>query len=133
MSSKPDFYVYTAEAATLAPGASETISIPVQADADFILRKMTHFADIALADQTADSRVLPLVTVQITDTGSGRQLMDSPVPISAIFGSGEMPHILSNPRLWRANSNIGITLTNYSSATTYNVGLFFVGEKLYKN
>ena len=129
---KPDFYVYTAEGDTLAPGSTQTINIPVQADADFLLRKMTHFCDIALGNQTADSRVLPLVNVQITDTGSGRQLMDSPVSIAAIFGSGEMPHILSNPRLWRANSNISISLTNYSATTTYNIGLFFIGEKLYK-
>lgn len=129
---RQDYFVYESEALALAAGASANDTINIEADSDFVLQKLAYFADIAAAAQTASSRVIPLVTVQITDTGSGRQLMQNPIPVPSIFGTGELPHILPNPRLFMANSTIQVAYTNFDAASTYNLRLAFIGYKSYQ-
>lgn len=124
-----DYYVYSLTFSSLANGASATGNINIQAEADFVLQKMTYFADIAAAVQTDSSRVIPLITVQITDTGAGRNLADNAVPVSTIFGTGEIPFILPNPKLFRAKSTLTISVANFSASTTYNLRLAFIGHK----
>ena len=126
-----DFYTYEAGVDAIAVGASANDVINIEADADFILQKLTFYADIAGAAQTSGTRIVPNVTVQITDTGSGRQLMSNPIPIPAIFGSGELPFILPNPRLFRKNSTIQIAFTSFEAAITPDVLLCFIGYKIY--
>ena len=126
-----DFYTYEAAVNAIAVGANANDIINIEADADFILQKLTFWADIAGAAQTAATRVLPNVSVQITDTGSGRQLMSNPIPIPAIFGSGELPFILPNPRLFRRNSTIQIAFTSFEAAITPDILLCFIGYKIY--
>ena len=127
-----DFYIYEEDFSALANGATATGSINIQADSDFVLQKLTYFADIAAAVQTDSSRVVPLVTVQITDTGSGRNLMETATPISNIFGTGEIPFILPQPKLFLARSNINITVANFSAGTTYNLRLALIGHKVFR-
>lgn len=127
-----DFFVYSASFSALANGSSDTETINIQADSDFVVSKMTYFADIAAAVQTDSSRVIPLCTMQITDSGSGRNLMDSAQPISNIMGTGDLPFILPNPKLFLARSNITITVANFSAATTYNLRLSFIGHKKFR-
>lgn len=127
-----DFYVYQEDFASLANGASATGNINIQADSDFVVQKLTYFADIAAAVQTDATRVIPLVNVLITDTGSGRNMMESALPISNIFGTGEIPFILPTPKLFLARSTITIQLSNFSAATTYNLRLSFAGYKIFR-
>ena len=129
---RKDFYVYSANVASIASGANATSNINIEADSDFELQKLTVFADIAAAAQTASTRVLPLVTLQITDTGSGRQLFSDSIPIPLIFGDGNLPFILPNPRRFASNSVIQLSFTNYDAASTYQLYLGFVGVKTYK-
>lgn len=124
-----DWYVYESNSLALAGAASSTDQVNIEADADFYLIKLGFFADIALAVQTDSSRVLPLVTVQLTDTGSGRQLFNDDMPIPVVFGWGELPYILPIPRLFKANSLLRIDYTNLTAATTYNIRLAFSGWK----
>lgn len=127
-----DFFTYETDFAALANGATATNNIQVQADSDFKWLKATAAADIAGAPQTESSIVIPLVTILITDTGSGRQLMSAPVPIADIFGIGQLPFILPLPRIFRARSSISVTVANYSAATTYNLRLSFIGTKIFQ-
>lgn len=127
-----DFFIYGIPATTIAAGASTSTAIQIQADAAFELQKMAMFTDIALAAQTESTRVLPLVTIQLTDTGSGRALFSVPVPIPAIFGDGRIPFILPTSKLFVANSAIQVDLVNYSAATAYNVRLALIGTKLFR-
>jgi len=127
-----DFTVYELDFSALANGTSATGNIQIQADSDFKLVKTTYMADIATAAQTDSSRVIPLCTITITDTGSGRQLTSAAVPIPNIFGTGLIPFILPVPRIFKARSNIAITVANYSAATTYNLRLSFIGTKLFQ-
>lgn len=126
-----DFFVYDIDFASLAADGQATGSIQVQADSDFELQKLTHFSDIAEAAQTEDSRVLPLVTLQITDSGTGRQMFNTPVPIPAIMGDGRIPFILPTTKLFSKNSSVSFTLSNYSAATTYNIRIQLIGAKIF--
>lgn len=125
-----DFYTYEVDFAALGAGASATATFTVQADSDFIWEKATYFADIAAAAMLPPTLIVPLVTVLITDTGSGRQLMSGAVPIPSMFGSGSLPFIVPRPRQFRSQSTVTVQLTSYVAAgTTYNIRLSFIGEK----
>ncbi len=131
MQKRRDFYTYEAEALLLAAGASANDVINIEADSNFILQKLSYIADIAAAAFTDSTRPIPLVNVQLIDTGSGRQLMQNPIPIPSMFGTGQLPFILPNPRLFMRNSTIQIAFTNFDAAITYNVRLAFIGYKVY--
>ena len=126
-----DFYVYQEDFSALANGTSATGNINIQADSDFVLQKITYFADIAAAAQTDSTRVIPLITMQVTDSGSGRNLFESPVAVPSLFGTGELPFILPTPKLFSARSTITITVANFDAAATYNLRFSFIGYKAF--
>ena len=126
-----DFYVYEALTTAIAVGASTNDVIAIEADSDFICQKLTYEADLAGVAQLSGTRIIPNVSVQITDTGSGRQLMQNPIPIPSIFGSGELPFILPNPRLFMRNSTLQVAFTSFEAAATPTIRLSFVGYKIY--
>lgn len=126
----PDYYVYTAELSALTAGSSQTAQINIEADANFVVVKTAYFADIAGGAQTDSSRVIPLIKVALTDSGSGRNLQNSPVPIDCIAGRGSLPFVLPVPRIFSARATLNVTFSNYSAATDYaNVVLAFIGYK----
>lgn len=127
-----DFFTYEVDFAALAAAATATGQFSILADSDFYLQKMAYFADIAAAAQTDSTRVIPLVTMLVTDTGAGRQLMQAAVPIPSLMGTGQIPFILPAPRLFRANSTAQVQVTNFSAATTYNLRLSFIGQKAFR-
>lgn len=131
MAARRDWYTYEAQALALAAGANATDTINIESDSNFILQKLTAFADLAAAAQTESTRVIPLVSVQLTDTGSGRNLMSNPIPIPSLFGTGALPFVLQNPRIFMRNTTIQVVFTNFSAATAYNVRLAFSGYKNY--
>ena len=124
-----DFFTYEIDFAALAPAAQANGSIQIQADSDFKWLKSAYYADIAAAAFTATTRPIPSVTVQITDGGSGRNLMNQAVPVPSLFGIGELPFILPIPRVFKANSTINISVTNFDAAETYNLRMSFIGLK----
>jgi hypothetical protein len=124
-----DFFTYELDISALAAGGSTTQTFTIQADSDFLWTKAAYFADIAAAAQTSSTLIVPLATVLIQDTGSGRNLMSSAVPIPSLFGSGGLPMILPRQRLFVARSQVQVTVTNYDAAVTYNIRLSFIGEK----
>jgi hypothetical protein len=126
-----DFYIYEEDFDSVANGQSGTGNIAIQADSDFVIQKLSYFADIGGAAQTADNRVIPLMTVQLTDTGSGRQLFEEPVSIPALFGTGELPFILPTPKVLPARSTFQVDVANFSDSTTYRLRLSFIGYKLF--
>lgn len=127
-----DFFIYAADFTGLASGSSQTQTINIQADSDFVVQKLTFAANVANAGQTDSSRVIPLCSLLITDTGSGRQLSNIPIDLSTLFGTGEIPFILPQPKVFVARSNISLQLANYDAAQTYNVKLSLIGMKLFR-
>lgn len=126
-----DFFAYTLAFAALTAGVASQGAIQIQADSDFELTKFTMFADIAAAAETEATRVLPLVTIQITDTGTGRALFSSPLPIPAIMGDGRIPFILPVPKIFSANASVAIQVANFAAATDYNLRLLLIGAKIF--
>lgn len=128
-----DFFVYATPSIAVAGvvGTQASTVIQVQADSDFELMKLSFFADTALAAQTASTRILPLVTVQITDQGSGRALFSTPLAIPSIMGDGQIPYILPTTKIFSATSAIGIDLVNFS-AVAYNVRIVLSGSKIFR-
>lgn len=127
-----DFFIYELDFSTLAAAGVAQSSFTVQTDSNFLWQNACMFADIAGAPETDDSRVLPLVTCTIQDTSSGRQLSSQPVAIPSQFGTATDPFVLPTPRFFRANTQVTVSLSNYSAATTYNIRLQFIGTKFFK-
>ena len=126
-----DFYTYEAEALALAAGAAANDVIQIEADSNFILQKLAFYADIAAAAFVESTQPIPNVTIQIQDTGSGRNLMANPIPIPSIFGFGRLPFILPNPRVFLKSSSIQVAFANFDAAVAYNIRLAFIGVKKY--
>lgn len=124
---KKSWYVYTLGITGLTGtgGATPTgtDNVTIQANADFTLTKLTFFADIAAAIQTQSTQVLPLVTIQLTDTGSSTDLFFEPIPIPSVFGMGWIPYILPKPYTFAKNATIRAAFANLTAATTYNIYL----------
>ncbi len=128
-----DFFIYELDfAAVASAGGTAQSSFTVQADSNFLWQQGCFFADVDAAGETNDTRVLPLMTVVIQDTASGRQLSSQPVPVVSQFGYGSLPFILPSPRFFRANSQVTVTVTNYDAADDYNLRLSFIGTKFFK-
>ena len=126
-----DFFVYQIDFAAIAAAGVGVGNISIQADSDFRLEKTVAFAAIAAAGQTASSLVLPLMTVLLTDTTSGRQLSSGAVPIPSMFGTATDPFIWETPHIFGARSTLTVNVTNFDAANTYVLRLSFIGTKLY--
>lgn len=120
-----DFFTYELDFSGLGPGLTQTQSFVIQADADFLLTKLTF----AAFDGTGAFVANPEVSILLQDGGSGRNLMSQSVPVGNLFGSGSLPFILPRQRLFVSRSQVQVTATNFSATNTYNVRLSFIGEK----
>lgn len=129
-----DYFWYAGRVSGLSSVAPNgNILINTDADSDFYCVAMSHFTDIAAAAETESTSILPLVNVQITDTGSGKALMNTPVPVPSIMGDGKRPYRFVRPRVFLANATINMAFTAYVAAgTTYNISVILHGYKVYK-
>ena len=125
-------YAVAGAANALAAGAANVpVNVNIQADADFLILTQTYDANTANGARNAGNFVIPNVSVILTDTGSGYQLMDQAVAVPALFGNGQFPFVLPNPKLLPAKATLQILATNYDAAAGYNLRLSFNGVKLY--
>lgn len=128
-----DFFIYPVLIASIANGITATKTIQIEADSAFILDKISSFASLAGAAQTEATKVVPQINAQLKDSGSGRELFNEPVPVSTFTGSGELPFVLPQPRVFVPNSSINMTFTNFSAAETYtNFYVALIGRKIFK-
>lgn len=127
------FYVYqTPNIASLANSASTTNTIQFDIDSVFCWVRWNFFTDIAGTALTTDTNVLPLVTVQVTDTGSGTNFFNNPVPIPSVLGNGPLPFVLPSPQFIQPAASLQFAFNNYSAGTTYaNLRLQLIGFKVY--
>lgn len=127
-----DFFAYTSTIASIAPAAVAADIVEIEANSYFKLTKLCCFAAIADAAQTDSTRVIPLVTLQITDTGAGRRLFDAAIPIGNLMGYGALPFILPVPRIFKPRATIQLDYTSFVAAgTTYSLRVALFGSKLY--
>ena len=134
---REDFTVYeldfvTGGLGTIAPAATANGAIQIQADSAFKWIKASYYATIANAAFVQSTQPIPSLTIQVTDSGSGRQLFSAPMPIANVFGFGYLPFILPIPRIFLPRSSIAVSVTNFDAAVTYNLRLSFIGTKIFQ-
>lgn len=110
----------------------------VQNDSAFALCKQTYF--ITSTSNAAIGELQPFgsglttglvpVTVTQLDSGSGRVLSNSAIPIDSLYGTGQQPNVLVVPKILDPNSMFQVTLTNLA-ATDYYVRLAHHGFKIF--
>lgn len=127
-----DFFSYVFPTFTIAAGGNQTQQVQIQADSDFELLQLMYHADIAAAAFVWNTRPIPNVTAVITDTGSGRQLMNGAVPLTAIAGIAEQPAWLPQTKLFQRNATVALLLTNFDAAVAYNLRVTMVGRKIFQ-
>lgn len=116
-----DYYWYVTNiAASIAAAGVSNSQIQIDAGTDFYWIASSYQIDTSGGALTESTNILPLITVLINDTGSARNLMNSATPLTALAGDGKRPYRLVRPRIFRANSVINFTWTNYSNSTTYS-------------
>ncbi len=126
-----DFFTYNAIFGTVAANAiSVTQNISIQADSKFEWMKATAFGYKDGASEPYQSTDLMPLTCIIQDSGSGRYLMKDPTPIANLFGTGQLPFILPESRIFWPNSTLTVILANPSSSQYDNVTLSFIGRKI---
>lgn len=127
-----DFFVYAVDFPNLASGGSDEGNIQIQADSDFVWKLGAYFARnlTAGADPTLDTYPVPPITVQIVDSGSGRNLFNQAIPINQTFGTASLPFVLPTTRIFRARSNIQFSVSNDGS-DDYSIVLSLIGSKLF--
>lgn len=125
---------YTAGANnTLAAGVANVPSnVNIQADADFLILNQTFRADSLNASYNSGAVPQPGVIVTVSDTGSGMSWMDQAVPVPALFGTGQFPYVLPEPKLVLAKATLQVLASNTDQTTGYNLRLMFNGVKLFK-
>lgn len=131
-----DYFQYAIDFGTIAAAATANGNIQIQADSDFMWLMGTYWAAIpggAGLDQTADTQVIPPITIQITDSGAGRQLFSQAIPVDAasFSRSSSLPYPLNPPRVFKARSNIAFVANNLAPATAYRLVLVLHGQKIY--
>lgn len=113
----------TGAGANLAPGAQSNPVLQIDAGTDFYLIALSVQAQAnGVGALTEATNLIPLVTVQMNDSGSQRNLFSIAPPLMAIAGDGKRLGRLIRPRLFRANSSISFIFTSLEpgGGTTYS-------------
>lgn len=130
-----DFYAYSTTFTEVADGASVTNAINIQADSDFRLEKITAYNindEVLNPAPAIGGTIEARFTIQIIDTGSGRQMFDNPIAVPALFGTGSVPFILGTPKIFAARSTITVTVVSFDVMGFLNtLRLAFIGTKIF--
>jgi len=115
------FQYQTPNVATLNHGASSGAqNIQFDNNSTFLWLRATFSCDISAAEFTVSSQPVPLITLNITDTGNGMSFMNGPIPVYEIAGlSGSLPYILPTPQFIQPNASYSFQFANYDAAVNY--------------
>lgn len=122
-------FTYNADFVPLAASQTATVNIQIQSDSDFLVTSVARVATDSPAQTTALA-FMP-ATLLITDTGSGRQLMDRATHLENWFGTGQFVRVLDQPFFIRASSTLSVTLANLDTANARVIRLAFHGAKVF--
>lgn len=126
------YFIYEADAPAALNAAEATqYSFNIAGDSDFFWTKFSVFALVGGAATVRSLDQLAAVTLLLTNTKTGRQYMNNPVPLPNIAGNGQFPFILPQVVLWEAFATIQISLANEGNADYSNLQLSFIGVKAF--
>lgn len=130
-----DVYTYalTWTVAELTAGANIPKNVTIENDADFLWTKAQYFATInSTAALTVQTTPVPQANFNWRDTSSSQQIFNIAIPISAFWGSGQLPYILPEPKILTMQTSISIDVTNVHATEAYNLTLAMTGIKLFR-
>ena len=130
----PDFFAYQFPVVSnLAAAGNTTVSVQIQNDADFEMRSLAYFFNLANATFLSSTRNIPNCTLMLTESGSGRNLFSAAVPVVSVAWNGEgAMRELPWPKIFGKNSVITATVVNFDAAVnTGQLYLTLLGRKLF--
>ena len=104
-----------------------------QADSGFAIVKtaFTIASDVSVfVANISDTPKYAPQLITLSDSGSGRDLSNAPVPINTYFGTGERPFVWCRPKVLDPNSTFTARIQNLV-ATAFNIRLSFHGFKIF--
>ncbi len=128
------FQYQTPTIASLAHGASQQVTIQFDQNSSFNWLRTTYAVNISGDAEELSLMILPEVTLQITDQGSGMSFMNAPIPLYSFAGFGQLPYVLPTPQLIQPNASFVYSFSNYSSGSTYiNLTVQFHGYRIFNS
>ena len=123
-----EVFFYGADMLPLGAGAEATADITISADSDFLIVTASLVLTDAANVVFAANRPL---TVLITDSASGRALMNAPMHVDNIFGTAQLPAYWPLPALFNRAGSISTTIVNLDAANAWNVRFVYEGFKIF--
>ncbi len=77
--------------------------------------------------------LVPNIDVLLTNTGSGRRLLNQAVAVPSTFGTGTLPFVLPTPQFLSPSSALQVQISSAADfgAESHCLQLNFIGEKRY--
>ena len=120
-------YDYVLTFSSLTAGSSQTQTLSITANADFIFLQMHHRSTVAAAAQTVATKSAPLARILITDSGTNEQFTNAAVDLENYSTNGNIINNLPYPRIISGRSTLTVQLTSYEASQTLNLDLSFSG------
>jgi hypothetical protein len=124
-------YAYSINGLSLAPAATSTQIVNIQANADFLCTHLSHHANLAGAAQTVSSKVEPLIRLLITDSASNEQWTNQAIDLACYSTNDAKLMMLPYPRFVGGRAQINLTFTSYEAANTDVLDFVLHGLNIY--
>lgn len=128
-----DPFTYTVNFLPVTASSRTTGQFITQADSGFAIVSTiavyTDTSNVFVGNLSDTPRVAPFLFI-FSDSGSGRNLMDTQVHADAVFGTYRDPYFWSLPKILDPQSTFTIDIQNLS-ATDRNVRTYFHGYKIF--
>lgn len=122
-----DLFAYTTQILPLAASATQSASVTIESDSDFLATYLT--CTVTSLDEATLLSFVPQI-VSITDQAAGRLFFSAPTHYVNVYGTAERPAYLSFPRLIKAGSTVSFTHQNLE-ATSRQVRIAMWGMKVF--
>lgn len=130
MGAPRDFFTYGVDfLAIAAAGGTQTQTFTVQNDSDFLIVGATGTVVDPAAEETA--RPTSSLTIQIRDSGSGRELQNRAAGFGNLVGTGQLPAYWPFPKFIDRASDVSTTIVNNDTANPIRVRLNYIGFKIF--
>lgn len=128
-----DPFSYNIIFAAIGAGVAQTGTTQISNDSYFVCtQQMMEIWDSATGNTTNTLPQVAPMTCRISDSSSGKFMMDQPTPVANHFGTAQQPKVwLYRSRLYLPGGQISMELTN-GMAASQRVRVTFEGFKVYK-
>lgn len=112
-------YAYNTTFTALTAGQTQTATVNITANADFILLTFHHRSSTNLATaQTVSTKNAPYVRMVVTDSGTNEQFTNAAVDLENYSTNGNIINQLPYPRIISGRSTLTLQVNNYDSSNT---------------